>query len=43
MLRSDLYDYSNTYIIVKGRINVKPTANTNIEEKDVVLKSNSPF
>ena len=43
MLRSDLYDYSNAYIIVKGRINVKPTANTDIEKKDVVLKNNSPF
>ena len=42
MLRSDLYDYSNAYIIVKGRINVKPTANTDIEKKDV-LKNNSPF
>ena len=30
MLRSDLCDDSDAYIVVKGRINVRPTVNTNI-------------
>ena len=44
MLRSDLRDYSDSYIIVvKGRINVKATANTDIKEKDVAFKNNAQF
>ena len=31
MLRSDLCDYSDAYIVVKGIVNVKATANTDID------------
>ena len=43
VLRSDLCDYSDACITVKGRINVKATANTDIEKKDVAFKNNAPF
>ena len=43
MLRSDLCDYSDAYIVVKGRINVRATGNTDIEEKDVTFKNNAAF
>ena len=43
MLRSDLCDYSDAYIVVKWRINVRATANTDIEQKDVAFKNNGPF
>ena len=43
MLRFDLRDSSDTYIVVKGTINVGVIANTNIDQKDAVLKNISPF
>ena len=43
MLRSDLCDYSDACIVVKGRINVTGTANTNIRKKDIAFKNNAPF
>ena len=43
MLRSDLCDYSDVYIVVKGIINVRATANIDIGRKDIAVKSNSPF
>ena len=33
MLRSDLCDYSNAYVVVKGRISVTGTENANIRKK----------
>ena len=30
MLRSDLCHYSDAYIVLKGRINVRATANTDV-------------
>ena len=33
MLRSDLCDYSDAYIVVKERINVKATENTDVGQK----------
>ena len=39
MLRSDFCDYSDAYIVVKERINAKATANSDIEEEDVVFKT----
>ena len=39
MLRSDFCDYSDAYIVVKERINATGTANTDIEEENVVLKT----
>ena len=43
MLRPDLCDYNDAYIVVKGRISVRATANTGIDQKDIVLKNNAPF
>ena len=43
MLRSDLSDYSDAYIVVKGIINVKATANIDIDRKDVAFTNNAPF
>ena len=45
MLRSDLIDHSEVYIVVKGTIDVlTPAANENDKaEKNVVFKINAPF
>ena len=42
MLRSDLCDYSDTYIFVKGNITVT-NANNNAYDKKLALKNNAPF
>ena len=43
MLRSHLCDYSDAYIVVKGKINVRTVANTNICQQNASLKNNAPF
>ena len=43
MLRSDLCDYSNTYIVVKGRIIFEGNNANNREDKKLTLKNNAPF
>ena len=43
MLRSDLCDYSDAYIVVKGRVNVKATPNTDADQKDAAFKNESSF
>ena len=43
MLRSDLCDYSNTYIVVKGRISATGTDNGNRRNKNLTPKNSSPF
>ena len=43
MLRSDLCDYSDGYIVVKGRINVIGTENANKRNKNLTFKNNAPF
>ena len=43
MLRSGLYAYSDAYIIVKGSVSVKATPNTDVDQRDVVFKNNTPF
>ena len=47
MLRSDLYDYSDAYILVNGTITVTANAGTNnIRDKKnrkLILKNNTPF
>ena len=43
MLRSDLCDYSGAYIVVKGRISVRATENTDTGRKDIAFKNNAPF
>ena len=42
MLRSDLRDYSNAYIIVKGDITVTNPNNAKINQA-VTFKNNAPF
>ena len=43
MLRSDLCDYSDAYIVVKGIINLKASENTDLGQKDVAFKNNAPI
>ena len=43
MLRSDLCDYSDVYIVAKGRISVTVTENTDKRNKNVTFKNNTPF
>ena len=38
MLRSDLCDYSNEYIVVKGKTSVTGTNNANERNKKLTLK-----
>ena len=42
MLRSDLRDYSDAYIVVKGRIYVRATGNTDIDQKYSAFKNSAP-
>ena len=42
MLRLDLCDYSNAYIVVKGTITIVRPNNTKIN-KEVTFKNNAPF
>ena len=43
VLRSDLCDYSNGYIVVKGRITVEGTNDANKRNKKLIFKNDSPF
>ena len=43
MLRSDLCDYSDVYIVVKGRISVTGPNNANKRDKKLNFNSNAPF
>ena len=43
MLRSDLFSYSDIYIVVKGRIPVTSTININKRNKKPSFKNNSSF
>ena len=45
VIRSDLCDYSDVYIIVKGKIDLLPPIVTEYEkaERDVAFKNNAPF
>ena len=43
MLRSNLYDYSDACIVVKGTISVKSTNHANKTGKILTFKNNSPF
>ena len=42
MLRSDLCDYSNAYIVVKGNITIVRPNNAK-RNKEVTFKNNAPF
>ena len=43
MLRSDLRDYSDASIVVKGRISVTSTRNSNKRNKKLTFKNNALF
>ena len=43
MLRLDLCDYSDAYIVVKGKISVRGTNTSNRINKKLVFKNNAPF
>ena len=43
MLRSDLCDFRDAYIVVKGIITLDGESNTNKRNKSVAFKNNTPF
>ena len=43
MLISDLWDYSDAYIIVKGTITVEGKNENNWEDRKLTFKNNTPF
>ena len=43
MLRSDLCDYSDAYIVVKGDIVLEGANNRDKHNRNLVLKNNAPF
>ena len=43
MLRSDLHDYSDSYIVVKRRLTVEGTADVKEGNKNLFFKNNAPF
>ena len=43
MLRSDLFDYNDAYIVVKGRISVTGNNAVNRRNKKLTFKNNARF
>ena len=43
MLRADLCDYSDVYIVVKGNITLTGDADANKRNRNVAFKNNTPF
>ena len=43
MLQSDLYDYSDAYIVVRGTVTVKGAENKDRKNRSLVFKNNAPF
>ena len=43
MLRSDLCDYSDTYTVVKGTIDLVSANEKDKAEENIVFKNNAPF
>ena len=43
MLRSDLCDFSDAYIVVKGDITLEGNNNVNKRNKHLTFKNNAPF
>ena len=43
MLRSDLCDYSDAYVVVKGKITVEGENDAKTRNKNVIFKNNGPF
>ena len=42
-MRSDLYDYSDAYILLKRKMNDRAVANTDTDQKDAALKNKALF
>ena len=43
MLRSNLYDYSEAYIVVKGKITVEEDNDYKTRNKKLIFKNNAPL
>ena len=43
LLRSDLYDYSDAYTVVKGTVTVEGDTNAKKRKKKLIIKNNAPF
>ena len=43
MLKSDLCDYSDAYIVAKGTITVEGTSDANKRNKKIIFKNSAPF
>ena len=43
MLRLDLCDYADAYILIKGTITVAGNAPRDRQDRPVILKNNAPF
>ena len=43
MLRSDLCDYSDAYVVVNGDITLTRPDNTGVYDKKLASKNNAPF
>ena len=43
MLRSDLCDFSDVYVVVKGTITVTQTSNKSRKNRSLAFKNNAPF
>ena len=43
MLRSDLYDFNDAYIVVKGNISLEGDNDANKRNKNLAFKNNAPF
>ena len=43
MLRSDLCDYSDAYVVAKGKITVEGKNDAKTRNKKVIFKNNAPF
>ena len=43
VLQSDLYDFTDTYIVVKGTIIFTKTSNRSRKNRPLAFKNNSPF
>ena len=43
MLRSDLCDFSDVYVVVKGTITVTQTSNKSRKNRPLAFKNNAPF
>ena len=43
LLRSDLFDFSDTYIVEEGDITLEGDNNANKRNKNFVFKNNTPF